>query len=157
MKDRIIGLLGVAIVVVCDQLTKNLISADLKVGQSVALLEGYVHLTLVHNTGAAFSMLRNKLWLLIFLAVIAVMLLLVYFPKIIRYGKCAQVGVVLLLGGTVGNLIDRIVHRYVVDFVDLRIWPVFNVADAAISVGALMVALVLLRKDSIGEKKQSGI
>jgi len=107
-------------------------------------LAKYFWLTYVENTGAAFGMFQNGNALLT-VVMIAVMAFIVWSWKdIVRYGKIAQWGGVLILTGAIGNLYDRITLGFVVDFLDFRVWPVFNVADSCITVGAVLVGVGLL-------------
>ena len=123
------------LILILDQGTKWLITTSFHLGQSVLLLPPFVALTLVHNTGAAFGLFKGLLLLLIVLSVVVVGWVGWEFirhpaqPALIQWG-CALVG-----GGALGNLIDRLRCGYVIDFIDLRVWPVFNVADSAITIG----------------------
>jgi signal peptidase II len=124
-------------------------------GESIPVVGNVLHLTFLYNTGAAFSILRNQIWLLASLAIIASIALVYFYPRIIVFGNYMQWGATLLLGGTVGNLIDRLLYGSVIDFIDFRIWPVFNVADSAICIGATLVAFSLLRKKEYEEKDEN--
>lgn len=120
-----------------DQLTKWLVRTSLSTTQSVPILPGILHLTYVHNTGAAFSVLQGQAKALtVFSVVIAVWLI----KELRRQPLPHQRGstpwaLALILGGTLGNLIDRLWFGHVIDFIDVRVWPVFNVADSAITIG----------------------
>lgn len=136
-----------------DQFTKYLISRNLSLSQSVALIKGILHLTLVHNRGAAFGMLKNQTPLFIFTSIFAV--ILIYFSLKGRSQKKVSIytlSLSLILAGAVGNLIDRVFFGYVIDFLDLRIWPVFNVADSAITIGAVLLGWSLLKPKAIKQK-----
>ena len=124
-----------------DQFTKHLVAASFSPGASLPLLPPLLHLTYVQNTGAAFGIFKGQqtLFVVISLLVIAwVVWELVTKPSMTRVTVWSYA---LILGGAVGNLIDRLRLGYVVDFIDLRVWPVFNVGDSAITIG---VALLLL-------------
>ncbi|MEI6285081.1 MAG: signal peptidase II [Bacillota bacterium] len=133
------------VIIAIDQLTKYLVVSYMYLGQSIPVVGKLFHITFLYNTGAAFSILRNQIWLLASLAIIASISLLYFFPRLATHGKHMQLGAIFLLGGTVGNLIDRLLQGSVIDFIDFRIWPVFNVADSAICIGAALVALSLFR------------
>lgn len=121
-----------------DRLTKIWTQRTLGPGESLPILPDLLHLTYIKNTGAAFGLFRGSgVWLTLFSA-LSVLVLFVYLRR--RGQRGVPVGWLLVLAGAVGNLYDRAVYGYVVDMIDLRIWPVFNVADSAISAG---VALVL--------------
>ena len=143
MNNRVQCLSWAIVIIAVDQLTKYIVVSKMYLGQSIPIVGKLMHITFLYNTGAAFSILRNKIWLLASLAIFASMALIYYFPRLATYGKRMKWGTILLLGGTVGNLIDRLLQGSVIDFIDFRIWPVFNVADSAICIGAALVALSL--------------
>lgn len=130
----------VVLVLVADQATKLLAVQKLARGLSVPLLDGVVSLTLVLNPGGAFGFLASSSYLLLAVAVLAVVFLVLGHAYLVRSGHGAAVA--LLLGGAAGNLIDRVRLGAVVDFIDFGFWPVFNMADVAIVTGA---ALLLYR------------
>ena len=105
----------------------------------------YFWLTYVENTGAAFGMFEHGNAILI-VVMLAVMAYLIYSWKdLLQQGPLAVWGGVLILTGAVGNLYDRVTLGFVVDFLDFRVWPVFNVADSCITVGAVLLGLCLVR------------
>ncbi|HOC31994.1 MAG TPA: signal peptidase II [Armatimonadota bacterium] len=137
------------VVVLLDQASKRWAVDALAGGDVTPVVPGYLVFSFVRNTGSAFGMFTGSAPTLAAIAV-AVVVLLVY--SIIkgngRIGHPAVLG--LLLGGVVGNLIDRVSLGYVVDFVELQwrghsIWPVFNIADSAITVGAVILAFTMIR------------
>jgi signal peptidase II len=121
-----------------DQLTKFLVTKNLSLNQSLPLIKGAFHLTLVHNRGAAFGILKNQVPLFIFTAIFSVFLIFLNL-KNNKNRKFYNISLALILAGALGNLIDRLFFGYVIDFLDFRIWPVFNVADSAITVGAILL------------------
>jgi len=126
-----------------DQLTKFLITRNLSYNQSIPVIKGIFHLTLIRNRGAAFGILKNQVPLFIFSSIFAI--ILIYFElKNNRHRKSYSVSLSLILAGALGNLIDRLFLGYVIDFLDFRIWPVFNVADSAITIGAILLAFSVL-------------
>ncbi|MBS3131376.1 signal peptidase II [Candidatus Woesearchaeota archaeon] len=133
-------------IIILDQFTKYLIANSLSLGDSIPVIKNIFHITLIHNTGAAFGILKDSNILLSSVS-IAVTLFIFYYIKTQK--KIEKIHMVLLgfiLGGTLGNLIDRLFMGYVVDFLDFRIWPVFNVADSFITVGVLALVLVMWKK-----------
>lgn len=135
------------IIVFLDQLTKFFVTRNLSLYKSVPVIKGVFHLTLVHNWGAAFGILKGQVILFIFTAVIAI--ILIYTSLKNRAHKKFSVytfSLSLILSGAAGNLIDRILFGYVIDFLDFRIWPVFNVADSAITIGAILLGWSILRE-----------
>ncbi len=138
----------VAAVIILDQWVKHLTDIHLMpLGTSVPLWEGVFHFTSTHNTGAAFGMLAGGRWLFLVLSVTAcagIIYVLVKFHK--RLHILLRVCLALILAGAVGNLIDRVLLGYVRDMFDFRLihFAIFNVADSAVSVGAVLFMLDLL-------------
>jgi signal peptidase II len=137
-----------ALVVLLDQWTKHLALTMLPLhGPSVPVIPGVVALTRVHNSGVAFGQLRGAGPLLVMAALVAAVCILVYRARLLRNGgvhPLLAVGLALPLGGALGNMIDRIRLGTVVDFIDLGWWPVFNVADSAITIGAIALLIYFL-------------
>jgi signal peptidase II len=138
----------VLIILSLDQLTKSLVTRNLSLSHSLPLIKGVFHLTLVHNRGAAFGILKNQIPLFIFTAILAIFLIYSSL-KNNRYGKFYSLSLSLILAGALGNLIDRSCFGYVIDFLDFRIWPVFNIADSAITIGAILLGLSILKRKEI--------
>ena len=118
------------------------------------LIKGIFHLTLIHNRGAAFGILKNHTPLFIFISILAV--ILIYFA--IQNNKSQKysfynISLALILSGALGNLIDRLRLGYVIDFLDFRIWPVFNVADSAITIGAILLGYSILKNTETRARK----
>ncbi|MFH1002956.1 MAG: signal peptidase II [Chloroflexota bacterium] len=137
------------LVVTADQLSKWWIRAHLADGQSLFQF-GFFSFTRVHNTGAAFGLFRGYTSLLAVVALIGAALLIVYaylshhrFPRLDN--SLSRFALGLVLGGTVGNLLDRLRLGSVTDFINIGIWPAFNLADSAIVVGVMILAYALLR------------
>ena len=105
----------------------------------------YFWLNYVENTGAAFGMLQNGNLLLIFVMIGIIGYMLWNWKELVSFGKWAKWGAVLILAGAFGNLFDRITLGYVVDFLDFRVWPVFNGADSFITIGACLLGFAFLR------------
>ena len=135
-----------ALVLVLDQFTKWLAGSGLQYGEPVPLVP-MLALTLAHNYGAAFSFLGDasgwQRWFFILLAVAVSAVLLLWLKRLQRHEWRLALALALILGGAVGNVIDRLLYGYVIDFIDFYYgdwhWPVFNVADSAISVGAALL------------------
>jgi signal peptidase II len=136
----LIGLL----VVVLDQWTKHLVQTTLPFHREVPVIPGFLWFTYTHNKGVAFGQFQNGGPLLWIAALGAVLGIVYYRARLLRMGirlhPLLVLGLALPLGGALGNAIDRVRHGWVIDFIDLRWWPIFNVADSAITLGA--VALV---------------
>ena len=121
-----------------DQLTKFLVTKNLLYNQSVPVIKGIFLITLIHNRGAAFGILKNQISLFILTAIFAIVLIYLNLKEN-RHKKFYSISLSLILAGALGNLVDRIFLGYVIDFLDFRIWPVFNVADSAITIGAILL------------------
>ena len=140
------------VVLLLDQCTKLLADAMLVLHQQVALIP-YLALFKAYNPGAAFSFLSEasgwQRWFFVVLAVVVIVILLVWLLRLSTEEKSTSLALALILGGAAGNLIDRLVYGYVIDFIDVYYgswhWPAFNVADAAISVGAFLLLLDAFR------------
>ncbi len=125
----------VALVVVGDQMAKRAIQAAVQPSQSLPLIPHVLHLTYVQNTGAAFGLFQGHPGVFVLISVAVGLWVVVEFVRQSRHGWPTDVALALILGGAIGNLIDRVRLGYVVDFLDLRVWPVFNLADSAITIG----------------------
>jgi len=142
-----------AVVVAVDQLTKAIVRQVLPLGESRSIVPEFLDLTHVHNTGAAFGLLNAvefpyKPIVMIAIAAVALVAIAAYATQLGFHERMARFGLALILGGAFGNLIDRAVAGYVVDFVDVywgatHFWA-FNVADSAITIGAILVLLDMI-------------
>ncbi len=132
-----------AAVVLADQATKLAAAAWLQPLDSVPLVGRWVSLTWATNTGGAFGVLPSATGLLVAIAVVVVAVL-VLLARYLIHSPLLGLSVACLLGGALGNLIDRVRLGYVIDFIDLHFWPVFNVADIAITVGAGLLVIAAL-------------
>lgn len=130
---------------ICDQLTKFLAISFLKPVSSVPIWRNVFHLSYVENTGIAFGWFqgRPEFWSIVISA--SVLVLLVASPFFLNHARSRQLAFGLILGGAVGNWIDRMRFDYVIDFLDFQIWPVFNLADSFITIGALLFIWFTLR------------
>ncbi|PID81309.1 MAG: signal peptidase II [Clostridiales bacterium] len=142
----------IIIVIIFDQVTKFLTTLFLKPLGSVPIVQNVLHLTYSENTGAAFSMLRDRQLLLIVISGLAMVGFVVYlFKWSQRPGQHWQkLCFAFIIGGGIANLIDRIRLSYVVDMIDFRLinFAIFNIADSFITVGAIgLLALILLNVD----------
>lgn len=134
-------LITAGIVVTIDQAVKAVVAAQLGSGRVVVLLDGAVQLDYTRNTGAAFGMYQTGGAFFVTVALLVVISILAYYPRVVSRPFPVRLALGLVLGGALGNLVDRLRLGYVVDFIDLRWWPVFNLADSCIVVGVLLLAL----------------
>ena len=137
---------------VVDRISKWAVMDSLKVGESwnpVAALERWVSLTYVTNTGTSFGLFPDHGVVFMIIAVVVIVGIIVYYRAYYRHlpGEqwLIQISLGLQLGGALGNLVDRLCYGHVIDFIDFKVWPVFNVADSSIVVGVAILAFYLLR------------
>ncbi len=135
-----------AVIVALDQWTKSLVRANLPFGatwlpESLAWLSPHARIVHWYNTGAAFGMFQNASMVLTVLAFIVIGIILYYYPRVEKADWTLRLAMSMQLGGAVGNLIDRLMLGHVTDFISVGNFPVFNVADASISVGAVVLLL----------------
>lgn len=136
-----------SLIFILDQLTKSWIRSAFTLGESRPLLPPVLHLTLVTNTGSAFGLFRGARFFFIILSLVTLIVLLTLaWRNRKKYPLPVKICFGLLLGGVAGNLIDRFRFGYVVDFLDFRIWPVFNVADSCITLGVIFLSWRILSK-----------
>tara|TARA_Y100000310_G_scaffold345846_1_gene471174 strand:+ start:59991 stop:60467 length:477 start_codon:yes stop_codon:yes gene_type:complete len=142
-------------ILILDQITKFFVRKYLEVGDSIGLIQNIIHFTFVSNKGSAFGLFRDTVWInliLIITTVLVVGFLIYYLIKVNKekgkelQNKVYLIAIGLIFGGAIGNLIDRLWIGYVVDFIDLRIWPVFNISDMAISLGIIYLVIYYIRE-----------
>lgn len=148
IRDKVGPVCLAALAVLLDQLTKWLVVANMRVGETIPLWEGVFHFTFRTNTGAAFSLFDapDQRWIFMTASTVGILFMLAYLllardnPFYIRY----PLG--MMIGGGIGNMIDRILNGYVVDMLDFRLinFPVFNVADCFVTVGATLLVVGVL-------------
>ena len=134
------------IIIFSDQLTKFLIRKNFQLNESIPIIKNIFHLTYLNNTGSAFSLFQGYNLFFIIFSVIVILAVFYFIKKIKESQKLMQFAVGLLLGGTLGNFIDRIIYGKVTDFIDFRIWPVFNIADSAVTISVIILIILLWEK-----------
>lgn len=138
-----------SLVVIVDQLLKFIVTKVLVYSESVPIIDGFFSLTLVYNTGAAFGILRGRRGLFLILPILTIVLVLGLYVKT-KERQMLWIPLGLLLGGTIGNLIDRLRCGFVIDFFDIYLgswhWPAFNIADSCICLGVLLLFLQMLKR-----------
>ncbi|MCL6477299.1 MAG: signal peptidase II [Peptococcaceae bacterium] len=134
-------------ILLLDQASKMYVMSTMIQGQSIPVIENVFHITYIHNPGAAFSLLayRTTFFITVTLLVIAGILIF-YWKRGVKSGPL-PVALGLIAGGALGNLVDRVRFGEVVDFLDFRVWPIFNLADSAIVAGAGLLVIVLWRME----------
>ncbi len=146
------------IIVALDQWTKWLVVNNMELGERIPLLDPTFALLSHRNRGAAWGMLEGQIWLFSIVTVIVIAGILYYFHKEAKGKPLFQLSLMIILGGAIGNFIDRLYLGEVVDFIDVLIpiinydFPIFNIADAALTIGVVMVMIVLFLEEK-REKK----
>lgn len=146
------------LVITADQLTKILWIESYKVGEVIYQL-GFFQLIHVQNTGASFGIFQGQSFALMIVEMVGIAILLAmafYIYRRLPYlvTLLSTIAFSLILGGTVGNLIDRLRLEHVTDFIDIGVWPVFNIADSAVTVGVIIMVFYLIRL-TIAESRRS--
>jgi len=144
--------------IILDQVSKLAVAGSMQLYESIELMP-FFKLTYVHNTGAAFSFLSEaggwQRWFFAGLALVISAVIAVWLTRLKQHETLLAVALALILGGAIGNLIDRLVYGYVIDFLDVYYgtwhWPAFNIADSAITLG---VALMLAESFGLGRSQQ---
>ena len=140
-------LLSALIVVFLDQISKQFFWA---LGKNFDIIEGFFRVTLVRNSGAAFGMLQGGRVFLIAASVAASIFIMFLAERIPREERPKRIFLGMILGGALGNLIDRLYPGHVIDFIDMGIasyrWPVYNLADSAVTIGGVLLVLSFARK-----------
>ncbi len=158
-----IYVLLIAAIIAGDQIVKMIVASTMTIGQSFALIPGFVNITYVQNTGAAFSLFSNATWVLAILSgVMAVVVIYLLFKYKNQFkSKLFNVSMAFIAGGAIGNLIDRVAHGYVIDMLEFDFvnFAIFNVADSFVCIGAVMLGVFVIwfwDKHKKSEKKDDG-
>jgi len=161
MASKVIGrlpyLVLVAAILALDRWTKLLIHSRLELDDSISVIDGFFNITYVRNTGVAFGIFSSvsspvKSIILSAFAALAAVLVIGYSLRTPLQNRLLHTALALILGGALGNLYDRIAYGYVVDFLEFYVgryhWPSFNVADSAISIGVVLLAIEITRNEA---------
>lgn len=132
-------------VLLLDQTSKYIIRKNFLTGEGIFLLP-FVSITYVKNTGIAFGLFKNVNLVFIIVTTLIILLLIKLFQNYKNSRLLIKLGFILIISGALGNLIDRIFLGYVTDFIDFKIWPVFNIADSSITVGAILLFFFIPKK-----------
>ena len=139
------------IFLIVDQALKILVEQKMILNQTIVVIKNFFSITLVHNLGAAFSILMGNRIFLILVGIIALILISLYIRKIEEFNDYDVFTYSLLLGGILGNLLDRIIHGYVIDYLNFNIFsynfPIFNFADVCIVVSVILIFIKAIRED----------
>lgn len=141
-----------------DQASKAAVQLWMYQGESITVVPQVFHLTYILNPGAAFGLMAYQTPLLVAVAVVLLVGVAVGYRRIQAEGPFFRYGLSLIVGGALGNLVDRLRYGHVIDFFDFRVWPVFNLADTAIVIGACLIILQLIKEGKLKEpEKERGM
>lgn len=132
-------------IILFDQIVKHIVSLNMRVGETIPVVQNAFHITYILNPGAAFGILENERMFFIIAGMLVLAVGFYILPKLKKQEKLIRIGAIFLLSGAVGNLIDRVQNGLVVDFIDFRVWPVFNIADVAICSGTFFIIYSVIK------------
>ena len=142
------------IIVIVDLISKLVIDKLLKINETISIINNFFSITKVFNRGASFSMFIGYRLLFILIGIIAIVILLKYLNNF-KVNIRNIFAFSLLIGGIIGNLIDRVIYGYVIDFLDFNIFgydaPIFNIADICICIGAFLLFYAIMKREDINE------
>lgn len=149
-KIKIIILSGIFLLI--DIIVKLLVANKLVLNESIKIIDNFFYITYVKNTGAAWSILSGRQTFLIIISLIIIFLLIAYLIRKKEYKKIEIIGYSMLISGSIGNLIDRIVYGYVIDYLNFYIfnynYPIFNIADVCIVIGIILLVIDSWREEN---------
>ena len=132
-----------------DVISKLIISKYISVNKSIKIIHNFLNITNVRNTGVAWSLFDNQTILVLIVSIIVIIGIIIYITKNKPKTKNEKIVYSLILGGALGNLIERLIHGYVTDFIDINIfgynYPIFNLADTCIVIGAILLIIISWR------------
>ncbi|AIY05924.1 peptidase A8 [Planococcus sp. PAMC 21323] len=153
---------GIALFIIAlDQWTKWLVLKNMELGERISVIDPYLGWLSHRNRGAAWGMLEGQMWLFAIITIAVIIGILYYFHKHAKGQPLFQLSLMVLLGGAVGNFIDRMYRGEVVDFVDVLIpvidydFPIFNIADAALTIGVVLMVIYIIYDEKQQKKKVS--
>jgi signal peptidase II len=147
-------------VILLDQITKWLIVSNLFLGESITIIDKILYITSHRNRGAAWGILQGQMWLFYVITVIVIVAIMYYLYKAVKGKWLLGVSLALMLGGAIGNFIDRVIRKEVVDFIHMYVFgynfPVFNIADSALVIGVIMLMIQILLEERESKEKSYG-
>lgn len=149
------------VIIAADQFTKWLVLQNMELGERIPVFEPYLAWLSHRNRGAAWGMLEGQMWLFGIITIAVIVGILYYFHKHAKGQPLFQLSLMVILGGAIGNFIDRMLHGEVVDFIDVLIpvinydFPIFNIADAALTIGVILMIIFVIYDEKQEKKKVS--
>ena len=155
-------LISAAIVILLDQVTKEIVRRTVAISGKIEVIKGYFEIGYVGNTGAVFGTFRGQNRIFIIVSIAAIGFIILYYRQF-KDSIWMKISLGLLMGGALGNLIDRVVFHYVTDFIrvrwwlmHLRWWPAFNIADASVCIGAAMLIVGMIKRSKSMSQQING-
>lgn len=149
MQKKLYGLSFIFVII--DQIIKYVISNNITLNTSITIIDNFFYLTNVHNDGAAFSILSGNVIFLILMTIISLVVIYFFFIKDKNTSKIETIFISMLLGGIIGNFLDRLIHGYVIDYLETIIFnyhfPIFNFADTCIVLGIIGIMIVGIKNN----------
>jgi signal peptidase II len=147
-------------VILLDQVTKWLIVSNLYLGESITIIDNFFYITSHRNRGAAWGILQGQMWFFYVITVVVIIGIMYYLHKAAKGKWLLGISLALMLGGAIGNFIDRVIRKEVVDFIHTFIFgynfPVFNIADSALVIGVIMLMIQMLLEERETKEKSYG-
>ncbi|GEN55714.1 lipoprotein signal peptidase [Halolactibacillus alkaliphilus] len=145
------------VVIIFDQWTKYLVIENMAIGESIPIIDNLIYLTSHRNPGAAWGILAGQMWFFYIITVIVIGIIIYYMETYSKGHRLLGLSLALVLGGAIGNFIDRVRFQEVVDFVDVYIfsydYPIFNVADSSLVIGVILIGIITLLEEVRKDKK----
>lgn len=132
------------LLIIFDQIIKYLVINNLSLGSSLSIIDNFFYVTYIRNTGIAFGLFQNKNIFMIIIISIIIILLLIFYKKEKNKHLTLNISIVLIISGAIGNLIDRIVRGYIVDYINFTFWPAFNLADSFVVIGSILLGFYVI-------------
>ncbi|PPA72118.1 signal peptidase II [Jeotgalibacillus proteolyticus] len=144
-------------IIIIDQITKILVVRNMELGESVRVVDGLFYITSHRNTGAAWGMLEGQMWLFYIVTLVVIAGILYYFHRHAKGNALFSLSLMTILGGAVGNFIDRVLRQEVVDFIQFTFFNfIFNIADAALTVGVILLLVQMILEEVQEKRKKNG-
>ncbi|MGX6442017.1 signal peptidase II [Neobacillus sp. K501] len=147
-------------IILLDQVTKWLIVTKMYLGESIPVIDNFLYITSHRNRGAAWGILQGQMWFFYLITTIVIIGIIYYIQKAAKGKLLLGVSLAFMLGGAIGNFIDRVLRKEVVDFIHTYIFsynfPVFNIADSALVIGVILLMLQMLREERETKEKSYG-
>lgn len=132
------------ILIFIDQLIKYIVNNNILLGQPYPLIEDFLYITFVKNTGIAFGLFKNNNLFMIIIISIILIILLYFYKKEKNKVLTLNIAITILISGAIGNLVDRIFYGFIIDYIDFTFWPAFNLADSLIVIGSILLGIYII-------------